>query len=142
MMMKLFWVSNFSFGLSISLSKISALLFYARIFGFRLNPDRNFRIAWCIIFAIVVAWMVWDVTYEIVQCSPPQKFYEPLTPGHCLNLYESYVLNAVSSVIIDLMILLLPLPPLWRLRMNKGKRIQVTLVFISGYASVLPHSTR
>lgn len=135
MILKIFWISNFSFGISISLAKMSALFFYARVFGgIRVNPNRSFKLAWYCIFVLVVAWMLWDVIYEVVQCNPPEKFYRPFLPGHCLDLYRSFLPNAISSVIIDFWILILPLPTLWKLQMGLVKKSQVTIMFFCGYA--------
>ena len=62
-----------------------------------------------------------------------EKAWVPTDSGHCLNIGAWYLGTALANVILDIMILLLPVPILWRLKMEKTKRLLVILVFACGY---------
>lgn len=41
--------------------------------------------------------------------------------------------NSIASVIIDLVILIIPLPVLWKLQLKLGKKLLISGVFTGGY---------
>ncbi|KAE8346156.1 hypothetical protein BDV24DRAFT_158955 [Aspergillus arachidicola] len=57
--------------------------------------------------------------------------------GHCLNLSVAYGLLSAFDVLVDLFILVLPFPTLWRLQMPKATRVALTLVFSTGILTMV-----
>ena len=56
-----------------------------------------------------------------------------MTPGTCTVIEAQFVSTASLNILIDLVLLLLPLPVLWRLHITKRQKIGLMAVFILGY---------
>ena len=127
---KYLYAAIFLFDLGISLPKYSAILFYMRVF--RLNSTL-YRINVYIVLGLVTAWIIFAISSTIFECTPIRKAWTPLTPGHCLNNYQWFIGSAISSVIIDFYIMLLPLPALWSLHTGRSRKIALTGFFFCAY---------
>ncbi|KAH6649205.1 hypothetical protein F5144DRAFT_99 [Chaetomium tenue] len=73
--------------------------------------------------ACTIAWLA--------TCRPFQYNWElgPEVPRHCGNLPMKFLLSAVFNLVLDLCILVLPMPLLWTLRLNTRKKIAISVVF-------------
>lgn len=118
------------YDISISLPKMSALLFYARVFG---TQEKLFKHALSVTHLLVGGWLVSVAVLGVLLCDPVEKQWKPTTPGHCHPNTVLWLASAIPSVVIDLILLLLPLPMLWRLQMKKFRRILIMTVFACGY---------
>jgi hypothetical protein len=84
--------------------------------------------------------MVWVVTITflfIFICLPVAKLWYPQLPGKCINQVATWIANAASTILTDLIILLMPLPPLWSLHLAKREKIGLTAAFGLGSLYVL-----
>ena len=119
-MLQMEFVPEIIYTCLIAIVKTSILLSYNRIFG----HIAWFKKAWIIIFVITVMWWISVLFSVIFQCVPVEKTWNPLMErGHCIHLIPFLWGNSVSNFIIDLVILLLPIYPVWMLQMSKTKRL-------------------
>ena len=123
----IFWLYN----IAICLSKLSALAFYARVFS---PGHRNFRLALWVVAGLSCAWVVAVLVSLILLCNPPQKAWQRAIPGTCQDPYNWWLAGGVSSFILDLIVLLLPLPMLWKLQVKPSRKGLIIAVFLSGYS--------
>lgn len=126
------WAGNFVYDVSLCLSKVAALLFLCRIFP-RANNSKWFNWALWATFGLNIAWLVGAVVGTVFFCIPISKNWAPAEPGHCGTEYDLLMGSAISSVALDLIILLLPLPKLWKLQISTQRRVGIMIVFILGY---------
>lgn len=132
--LKVLFATYLVYDTGLTLAKMSALLFLARIFG---SHSRNFnRLLWAT-HGLVWAWWVGIVFATIFMCKPVAKQWNPALEGTCGSNDALWLGSAIPSVIIDLVILVLPMPMLWRLQLRPSRKILVTTVFVCGYWSVL-----
>ncbi|RAL67379.1 hypothetical protein DID88_008135 [Monilinia fructigena] len=125
--------SNYFFWpIGVTLAKFSVLCLYARIF----NVNYTFRIALWITGAINLAWTIFVIISGIFQCTPVKKAWKPLLPGHCIDFYAWYIAIAATSFFVDLIILILPMPLLFKLRLSLTRKVCVTLLFLLGYTVI------
>ena len=69
----------------------------------------------------------------LLRCSPIRKNWEPAIPGHCITSVEAiFLADAISGLVTDLMILLLPVPLIWQLQIHWKNKLQITLIFAGG----------
>ena len=106
------WTYFLTFDIGISMAKTSALFFYARIFT---THDPKFRWALWTTHAFVVLWLLALIISNVYLCTPTRKYWHYGMPGHCRDNTTAGLSSAIASAIIDLIILLLPMPMLWRL---------------------------
>ncbi|KAL8906230.1 MAG: hypothetical protein Q9207_002152 [Kuettlingeria erythrocarpa] len=118
---------------SLAFTKISILLLYRRMF-----PIRNFHTILWAVGAFVVAFTVANVLSIIFGCKPIKAAFNPFIKGKCINDGEAAILTfAIMTIVTDFVILLLPLPLVWKLRLPKIRKFQLTFIFLLGtFASV------
>lgn len=120
---------GFLYSTAITFVKLSALLFYNRVF-------RNvvwFRWTLWATATLVLAWWLAFVLVAIFTCIPVEKQWDTKVPGHCVSPASTYIGTATPNVLIDLIILLLPMPVLWRLQSSGRRKLALTAVFTLGY---------
>lgn len=115
---------------ALSVPKFSALFFYRRIF------DRTHvwftRLVHLLVFCNA-GWLVAAWCLNLFQCHPIQKAWNPEVPGKCLPSWNIFFGTSLSSTLIDVCIVVLPVPLLLRLRTAWKRKLLVTSVFIWGY---------
>lgn len=133
--LRYYYVGESLFAVTITLPKISAMLLYVRIFGLRSNLSRAYRMCWKVVFGLIVAWFVTFFIFGIAQCIPISKNWDPTIPGHCVveGLLPLLLPSVVSDAVIDVLVLVLPMPLLWRLQMDWSKKVGATIGFVLGY---------
>jgi hypothetical protein len=122
--------------------RISILLFYHRIFHLADTPTR-----W-VIWILLALTAVYIVVYSILPgfiCRPLRAVWMLLerTPEKCKS-NEWYYLYTVSlysvSVGFDVILLLLPIYPVWKLQMPRKRKIGAILLFALGTSSCVAAS--
>ncbi|KAI1097137.1 hypothetical protein F4804DRAFT_328510 [Jackrogersella minutella] len=132
--LKILWAVYFVFDTGTALSKSSALFFYARIFGV---SNAKFKYALWVLHALNIIWLVIILFFVIFMCDPVESAWDIKGGGKCLNTGLIWQGSGISSLIIDVLILIMPLPMLWKLRMRTIQKMQVSAVFMCGYLVVV-----
>ena len=118
---------------AITMPKYSALLFYVRVFGVGAD-SRFFRMNIVAAACVVTVWLFWALLFDIFQCSPVRKIWLPTTPGHCIRASSNwFVAFAAVNTVIDVYIMLLPLPILWSMHTGRKRKIVLTGFFFCAY---------
>jgi len=132
--MQLFYGMYHTYDFAVALSRISALFFYRRIFE---ATDRTFLINFWACLTTNIAWLSIMSCVALFNCVPIHAFWDHVVPGYtgytCIKTINLELGHGVTSVVIDLWILLIPVPFLWKLRMTQQKKFLVIMVFILGY---------
>ncbi|KAI1392014.1 uncharacterized protein F4822DRAFT_113165 [Hypoxylon trugodes] len=134
--LKLFFISDLLFDFSLFLTKVSALLFFTRIFPLY-TTSRRYNVVLWIIHGLNIAWVIAVLLLTVLSCTPVRKVWLPTTSGYCQPLTPAYLGSATGSVFIDLLLLILPLPRIWSLQTSLARKFGITLVFVLGCAVVV-----
>lgn len=115
------------FPVSVIAIKLSVLIFYHRIF-----PMRAFR---NISIAIGVLSIVWFIIYVFLiafLCRPLAFWWDKSIPGgKCIDAKASaYYGTSPLDIVTNFAILILPLPYLWKLQMQRAKKIAISFIFL------------
>ncbi|KAK4041921.1 hypothetical protein C8A01DRAFT_34028 [Parachaetomium inaequale] len=118
--------------LSLVFTKLSIVVFYRRIFR-----GKVFSIISSILLGVVAAWGVAFFFATLFECMPIPMVWKTLfgTPDHqavCYNYLPMFWATAISNMIIDVVILALPMPFVWRLNMPRRQRAAVSAIFLLG----------
>jgi hypothetical protein len=108
--------------------KFSILALYRRLF----TISKTFNHALICVFVIVLGWMISVTIAQIFTCTPIEGAWNLAAADHCIDQKKFYYGNAVSNVITDVIILVMPLPMVWNLNMSTNKKVNVTALFILG----------
>jgi hypothetical protein len=134
-----FW-GELTYLCALPLTKISILFFYLRIF-----PRQTFK--YCV-YALMAANVGYLISFELVsifQCSPVNaawRRWDGESPSKCNNINLQGWLSAAFNIVLDLCILILPMPELYNLSMGSKKKIHIMLMFSVGilYVGTPVHS--
>ncbi|KAH8887168.1 integral membrane protein [Thozetella sp. PMI_491] len=127
MTLKLFYVAQAFYKITINLTKASILLLYLRIF-----LQRWFRIACYVLLAIILAYMVSTLSSSIWQCSPVPRAWDKSIAGTCIDITTNWYANAGFSIASDIFILLLPMQPLYTSKLPARHKVALMAVFTLG----------
>ena len=132
---QLLYAGEWLWHITTSLLRFSVLAFYARIFHVRTNPSH----VWVCIFYTVLcgtfSWLLAAVMTEgIFPCDPISKFWDPSLEGTCIPVATLLTVSTVGCLVNDMMIVLLPLPQVFKLNLKLRKKIAVSCSFLLGYA--------
>ncbi|ETS83492.1 hypothetical protein PFICI_05368 [Pestalotiopsis fici W106-1] len=125
---KLLFTTEQLFGFTICLSKVSALLFYKRLF-LPATDSKTFRTAFWTVFALNIAWEVGARFGSVFNCTPVAASWDPFMRGKCGSTTTLFFATALTSAFVDLCIMILPLPKIWGLRMTTWRKIGLSIVF-------------
>jgi hypothetical protein len=115
------------FSTTISTIKISVLMFYLRVF-----VNRSLRIATKAALIFVMLWSVGNILQVFLICRPFVKTYSLTAEGVCGDQIASFIAIGAFNVITDVIILTLPLPTVWSLKMSTPAKLGLTGVFLVG----------
>lgn len=109
--LRVLWAGNILYNTGIALTKLSVLAFYRRIF----SKTRSLRITITIVGTLTICcWVVFNIT-AILSCVPIQGYWNPRIKARCEQRYPFFLGVAISNIVLDLVLLLLPLRSLWNL---------------------------
>ncbi|KAI1383634.1 uncharacterized protein F4822DRAFT_83365 [Hypoxylon trugodes] len=131
---KYLYIAIFFFDSSITFPKLSALFFYARVFR---SNNRTFKIHLWVVGCLVSGWLVSAYFSTIFQCTPIEKAWNSLLPGHCIDTFGWYLATAAISVAVDFYILLLPVPMIWALKISLRRRLWLLGAFFLAYSVIV-----
>ena len=66
-------------------------------------------------------------------CRPLKLFWDPTAKGHCGNLNAMSAVAGATNMVTDLMVMLLPVPIIWRLQMANLQKVGITIIFSFGF---------
>ncbi|KAI0477307.1 hypothetical protein GGR56DRAFT_400942 [Xylariaceae sp. FL0804] len=114
--------------------KLALILFYLRIFD-KNSGNRYFRILCWFMFAVTVTYTTVHIFTSIFNCWPVQYAWEAwdgLHQGTCGDRSRDGYSHAITNVIVDGILFLLPIPKLWGLNMSWKKKVLVIFMFAFG----------
>ncbi len=84
----------------------------------------------CLVFIAGLFIVSWTVIWLL--CQPLSKFWDSTVPGKCINTYRYYLTGTALNILIDVAILVLPMPVIWSLKMPRRQQIWVSGIFALG----------
>ena len=110
--------------------RLSVLFFYVRIF----RSVHKYRMAFWTVGSLIIGWCIATNFLAIFSCIPIHKAWNPEIPGHCLDPSRTFLGPTILNILIDIVLLVLPIPMIWKLSMNTTRRLALVVVFCSGAA--------
>lgn len=111
----------------VTLIKLSALSFYARVF----RRTGRLRIALWIMAAVTITYTVIAIILYFVQCRTMSRM-NVANDSKCLTVSSAEIPCSVLDLTTDIVILILPLPVLARLQLPLRRRLELCVIFVLG----------
>ena len=109
--------------------KLTAGLLYLRLFG---SNCKLKIVVWSILF-FSFSYSVSGIAISIWRCSPRSKAWDvKMVGGSCHDHRWRLVMFGAFDVFADFVMLIVPLPILWKLQLPKRQKIILTAVFMTG----------
>jgi hypothetical protein len=109
-------------------AKISLLLFYVRIF-----TVRRFQIFAYAVGSLVLVHGIAVLFAIIFQCKPvPYAWDKTIPDGKCFVQHVLYRFMSPPNVLTGILILVMPMPFVWKLHMPRAQKMALTGVFLLG----------
>ena len=109
-----------------TLSKVSILLLYRRLF----TPF--LQIPTMVIGLIICAWCIAGVLVTSFQCDPIAGVWNFELDATCIDPVAFTLAIALSGVLTDLIVLVLPLQMVWRLHLPIRQKLVLSVIFSLG----------
>ena len=111
-----------------ALTKISILLLYRRIF-----PQPRLLIILRVVGAFVLCYCTTQFFVLLVQCRPVRAAWDPtVADPTCIRVNAAYIVIGTFNAVVDIVILCIPIPLLWRLQISIQKKAQLISIFLLG----------
>lgn len=119
---------------SISFSKAAVLLLYHRIF----KIQKSFRVASWVVGFLIGSYFITSQCLLIFAYNPTEAQWKPWLPHSAnFNVIASWMVMSSINMVVDFLILCLPQPVVWRLKMNLKKKVLLSGLFCFGIVWVL-----
>ena len=130
--LKWLYVAYFMYQIAECLCQLSLLAFYLRIM-----TQRSSRLAVWVLIGMVVCFGLGNTFAMIFQCTPIPFFWDGWRgemSGYCgVNVQLFGFIRGGVEIFLDLAILTLPLPMLYKLNMSSKKKLQIMSMFCVGF---------
>ncbi len=111
---------------NVVIPKLGILVFYKRLF-----PLRTAQYIIYITGATLICSAVVDTILWLAECSPFARNFNPDIPGRCLEA-QFLVWISIPNIVTDCIMLLLPLPIIWKLPNPTRIKVGLTFTFLFG----------
>jgi hypothetical protein len=124
------YTSSLFYVLSITPLRASILTLY-----YRLSPVKAYKWIIVILFVISLLHSTIGLFFVIFSCNPVPKFWDiTILSGKCINRTTLSIQGAYVNIIFDFIMVVLPLPTVWRLNLPTRQKIAVSAIFMAGLA--------
>ncbi|KAL4899585.1 hypothetical protein BDW74DRAFT_171395 [Aspergillus multicolor] len=128
--MKLFFIEEVLYTTCTALVKISMLFLYLRLF-----PNVLLRKAIFTSLAITALWALGSFFAQVFSCKPISFYWNQWDgehEGRCSSHNALLLAHSIINIVLDILVIVLPMPVLVRLQMSIEKRVGMCLMFAVG----------
>lgn len=93
---------------------------------------KAFRHVMIAVGLLVLGWMIGVVFAQIFTCTPVQRAWNPTVERHCIGTTKFYYGDAIANLLMNVVILCLPLPLIWRLNITTHRKLAISGIFLLG----------
>ena len=80
----------------------------------------------------IICWQIYQMFITILACKPVRGYWDHSIHAKCTDQLNQIIGAAIQNVVTDIVILCLPLPILWKLKMTMERKLQLTGLFALG----------
>ncbi|KAK3614611.1 hypothetical protein LTR56_027141 [Elasticomyces elasticus] len=130
----LFWffIEQIQYKMVICLNKVSVVLLSKRIF-----IPKVFQMKCWVVLGLTISWTIASVAATIWQCTPIKGAWNSSVPHTCIDTSMFWMAYAVSNILTDAIVIVLPIPEVLKLNLNQRNKIMLCSVFLLGGFVVL-----
>ncbi|KAI9839987.1 MAG: hypothetical protein M1819_000179 [Sarea resinae] len=131
LMSKVLWAYEMLYNSVVAAIKVSVILFYHRLF-----PIPRFTITLGCCAFLVISWWIAVMFTTLFQCQPLHYAWDqyryPNMKGHCIDAEHFFIGNSIASCLTDVIILIVPIPMIWKLQVPRAQKLAISSIFLLG----------
>ncbi|KAI0554400.1 hypothetical protein F4679DRAFT_525941 [Xylaria curta] len=120
--LKLAFIYTFIWAVTVSVTKLSIILLYRRIFAVQKSPFRN----WLDFLACIMVFQIIAITVSnLTVCKPLDYLWNQLDPnahGTCFDRLHFLLITGIINAVFDIIILITPIAAISKLRLSFWKK--------------------
>ena len=126
---KFFFVIPILYLPAVIFPKLALLAIYLSVF-----TQKPYRIACWTVAGIITANWAGATVAGFCSCMPLSYLWEQIegAQGYCFDINSWFRWSNFANIVTDIVLLILPIPIVWRLQVPKSVRIGLTLTFLLG----------
>ncbi|KAI1340312.1 hypothetical protein F5Y15DRAFT_54271 [Xylariaceae sp. FL0016] len=128
-----FWYALLFYNIALFFVKMTFLFQYYRIVA----QVQKLRLAYIGAMVVIGGWTISQIMLICLLCRPINKLWDTNVEGKCVDANAEQDLNAVGNIITDFIVLVLPLPVLLRLNLQKNQKWALVGVFSLGFLTCI-----
>ena len=117
---------------AICFSKLSVLQLYISLF-----PMRSMIIAARSMGIFVILWNTGNIIAQLNMCRPFGRNFDQTIPGNCGSQRDFYIAIGVFNIILEVIMLAMPTPFLYNLKLPTRKKVVLIIMFTIGIMCVV-----
>lgn len=123
------FIAQFCWALSNTGVKLSILDMSYKVF----KSVKPFRFAVYALHGLCVAFCLMVILVALLICKPVEFNWTPTLPnGSCADQTSAFTASGVINLLLDIAIIVLPMPLLWNLQMATHKKVGLMVIFSVG----------
>ncbi|KAI1204764.1 uncharacterized protein F4807DRAFT_454469 [Annulohypoxylon truncatum] len=126
---KLFYFLTLTYATTLMFIKFSLFFQYYRL----VQEVPHYRLFYLVVMFLVGGWVIAQEFVLIFSCTPIYSYWDRSGGGRCFDSKLLGWMNAIGNLVTDVVILLLPIPVVWRLNLKKGRKWAVIAIFGLGF---------
>ena len=126
-----YWV-GLVYPVAISMAKASIILLYLRLFG----VQKYFARTCYFLLGITFCWGISILFTSIFQCTPIHAAWRNVPNATCIKVKLFFYCSIIPDCLLDALIFIMPLYPIWKLKLPVTKKVQITGALILGASLV------
>jgi hypothetical protein len=114
--------------------KLTFLFQYYRVF----RHVQRMKIMYIVAMVVIGGWCLGQVLAVTFTCIPVSGVWDKTIDAKCQSQEVGVYLNAAGTLVTDIMILVLPLPSVWQLKLPRPQKLGLLCIFaIGGFTSAI-----
>ncbi|KAK6835985.1 Satratoxin biosynthesis SC1 cluster protein 4 [Apiospora arundinis] len=130
---KFFYLGVVVYNVSLLFVKLSLFLQYYRL----VDQVPRYRTLFLVAGFIVVGWTISMIFTMTFICIPVYAYWDKSVPNVCLSDPVMQLTNSIGNIATDVMLLLLPMPVLWNLKLPPRQKWSVIGIFSLGFLTCI-----
>lgn len=120
--------------------KLSVILLLGRLFAGHASP--HFRCYLRLVHSFLFLWTIASVLGVVFQCGSVQRSWDPLAKEGCSYRYRRMIVTTALNTFTDVILLSVPLRPMWQLSLPAKQKLAVGGVFVVGIFCLVTSAVR
>ncbi|KAK9779539.1 putative Integral membrane protein [Seiridium cardinale] len=114
---------------TIWISKLAICLLYLRLF-----PQKTVRVIMTFTAGVLISTSVASIIADLAACTPFSATWGPpeVQATHCINKEALFIWSTLPNIVTDVIMLVLPMPIVWRLHTSTQMKGALTVTFLIG----------